>query len=98
MRHPALIAFLWAIALATPATPKGIELDLREYKLMLRTERFAGDDGSDEPPAPGRNGERHFHNEKRSNEYARFDDGPRSQGSIAKAAVRPPSSATSGML
>jgi hypothetical protein len=45
MRHPALIAFLWAIALATPATPKGIELDSREYKLMLRTERFAGDAG-----------------------------------------------------
>src|SRR3954451_1204980 len=29
---------------------------------------FRAKDGSDEPPAPGRNGERHFHNEKRSNE------------------------------
>ena len=30
--------------------------------------QFRAKDGSDEPPAPGRNGERHFHNEKRSNE------------------------------
>ena len=29
---------------------------------------FRAKDGSDEPPAPGRNGERHFHKEKRSNE------------------------------
>ena len=29
---------------------------------------FRAKDGSDEPSAPGRNGERHFHNEKRSNE------------------------------
>jgi Transposase domain (DUF772) len=29
---------------------------------------FCPKDGSDEPPAPGRNGERDFHGEKRSNE------------------------------
>src|ERR1700710_632383 len=29
---------------------------------------FRAKGGSDEPPAPGRNGERDFHNEKRSNE------------------------------
>jgi transposase len=29
---------------------------------------FRAKDGSDEPPAPGRNGERNFHREKRSNE------------------------------
>jgi len=29
---------------------------------------FRAKDGSDEPPAPGRNGERHFHDEKRSND------------------------------
>jgi transposase len=29
---------------------------------------FRAKDGSDEPPAPGRNGERNFHNEKRTNE------------------------------
>ena len=29
---------------------------------------FRAKDGSDEPPAPGRNGERDFHDEKRSNE------------------------------
>jgi len=29
---------------------------------------FRAKDGSDEPPSPGRNGERSFHNEKRSNE------------------------------
>jgi len=29
---------------------------------------FRAKDGSDEPPAPGRNGERDFHNEKRSND------------------------------
>lgn len=29
---------------------------------------FRAKDGSDEPPSPGRNGERNFHNEKRTNE------------------------------
>lgn len=29
---------------------------------------FRAKDGSDEPPAPGRNGERNFHNEKRTND------------------------------
>src|SRR5262249_8881218 len=34
----------------------------------FRTTSFVAKDGSGEPPSPGRNGERHFHGEQRSNE------------------------------
>lgn len=59
-------------------------LDLRRVKRLLSSEHFSVDgtlidawasmksfrpkDGSGEPPGPGRNGERDFHKEKRSNE------------------------------
>lgn len=59
-------------------------LALPQVKTLLSSEHFSVDgtlidawasmksfrpkDGSGEPPAPGRNGERNFHNEKRSNE------------------------------
>jgi transposase len=59
-------------------------LNLPRVKALLSDEHFSVDgtliqawasmksfrrkDGSDEPPAPGRNGERNFHKEKRSNE------------------------------
>ena len=59
-------------------------LALPQVKKLLSSEHFSVDgtlidawasmksfrpkDGSGEPPAPGRNGERNFHNEKRSNE------------------------------
>ena len=59
-------------------------LNLPRVKALLSDEHFSVDgtliqawasmksfrrkDGIDEPPAPGRNGERNFHNEKRSNE------------------------------
>lgn len=59
-------------------------LGLPQVKKLLSSEHFSVDgtlldawasmksfrpkDGSGEPPAPGRNGERNFHNEKRSNE------------------------------
>jgi hypothetical protein len=39
---PAIVA-LAALIQAAPAAAKGIELDSREYKLMLEPEHFAGD-------------------------------------------------------
>src|SRR6185437_11159052 len=62
----------------------GAVLNLPRVKTLLSDEHFSVDgtliqawasmksfrrkDGNDEPPAPGRNGERNFHKEKRSNE------------------------------
>jgi hypothetical protein len=44
MRRFAFVASLCAaVLLAAPAAPKGIELDSREYKLMLRPEKFGAD-------------------------------------------------------
>src|SRR5712675_1629682 len=40
---------------------------------------FRAKPGSDEPPAPGRNGERDFHNEKRSNETHASTTDPEAQ-------------------
>ena len=40
---------------------------------------FQAKDGSSEPPSPGRNGERDFHGEKRTQRDARVHHGPRGQ-------------------
>jgi hypothetical protein len=57
---------------------------------------FRAKDGSDEPPSRGRNGERDFHGETRSNDtHASITD--RRPGSIARAKARKPSSPTSAM-
>ena len=39
-----------------------------ESDMRLAMKSFVAKDGSGEPPSPGRNGERHFHGEQRSNE------------------------------
>ena len=55
---------------------------------------FAAKDGSDEPPSPGRNGERDFHGQKRSNE-THASTPTRRRSSIARAKARRQNSPTS---
>jgi transposase len=57
---------------------------------------FRAKDGSDEPPSGGRNGERDFHGETRSNDTHARPPIPR-PGSIARAKARRPSFHTSAM-
>ena len=81
-------------------------LNTNEVKVLLSAEHFSVDgtliqawasmksfrrkDGQDEPPSPGRNGERKFHGEKRSNETHASNTDPdarlyrKSQGQEAK--------------
>jgi transposase len=59
LRHPKVKRFLSEEHFAVDGT-------LLEAWASLKS--FRAKDGSDEPPAPGRNGERDFHGEKRSNE------------------------------
>src|SRR4029079_82251 len=59
LRHPKVKRFLSADHCAVDAT-------LMEAWASLKS--FRAKDGSDEPPAPGRNGERDFHGEKRAND------------------------------
>jgi hypothetical protein len=55
---------------------------------------FRAKDGSDEPPSGGRNGERDFHGEARSNDTHASTTDPEA-GSIARAKERRPSCPTS---
>ena len=57
---------------------------------------FRAKDGSDEPPAPGRNGERDFHGEKRSNDTHASTTDPDAK-LYRKGKGRRPSSASWGM-
>src|SRR5262245_61059723 len=43
-------------------------VDGTQVQAWASMKSFVAKDGSDEPPSPGRNGERHFHGEQRSNE------------------------------
>jgi transposase len=43
-------------------------VDGTQVQAWATMKSFAAKDGSSEPPSPGRNGERHFHGEQRSNE------------------------------
>ena len=56
---------------------------------------FRAKDGSDEPPTPGRNGERDFHHEKRSNDTHASTTDPR-PSSTRRAEARRPSCASWG--
>ena len=88
LRHPKVTRFL---------SDEHFSVDGTLVEAWASIKSFRAKDGSDEPPAPGRNGERHFHNEKRSNEtHASTTD--RMPGFIAKAAAKLPSSATWDML
>ena len=59
LRHPKVKRFL---------SDEHFSVDGTLVEAWASLKSFRAKDGSDEPPAPGRNGERHFHNEKRSNE------------------------------
>jgi transposase len=59
LRHPKVKGFL---------SDEHFSVDGTLVEAWASIKSFRARDGSDEPPAPGRNGERHFHNEKRSNE------------------------------
>ena len=59
LRHPKVTRFL---------SDEHFSVDGTLVEAWASLKSFRAKDGSDEPPAPGRNGERHFHNEKRSNE------------------------------
>ena len=59
LRHPKVTRFL---------SDEHFSVDGTLVEAWASLKSFHAKDGSDEPPAPGRNGERHFHNEKRSNE------------------------------
>ena len=59
LRHPKVTRFL---------SDEHFSVDGTLVEAWASLKSFRVKDGSDEPPAPGRNGERHFHNEKRSNE------------------------------
>jgi transposase len=59
LRHPRVERFL---------SDEHFSVDGTLVEAWASIKSFRARDGSDEPPAPGRNGERHFHNEKRSNE------------------------------
>ena len=59
LRHPKVKRFL---------SDEHFSVDGTLIEAWASIKSFRAKDGSDEPPAPGRNGERHFHNEKRSND------------------------------
>jgi transposase len=59
LRHPKVTRFL---------SDEHFSVDGTLVEAWASLKSFRAKDGSDEPPAPGRNGERHFHKEKRSNE------------------------------
>jgi transposase len=59
LRHPKLTRFL---------SDDHFSVDGTLVEAWASLKSFRAKDGSDEPPAPGRNGERDYHGEKRSNE------------------------------
>ena len=59
LRHPQVTRFL---------SDEHFSVDGTLVEAWASLKSFRAKDGSDEPPAPGRNGERDFHDEKRSNE------------------------------
>src|SRR5438552_4725059 len=59
LRHPQVRGFL---------SDEHFSVDGTLVEAWASIKSFRAKDGSDEPPGPGRNGERHFHNEKRSND------------------------------
>jgi len=59
LRHPKVKGFL---------SDEHFSVDGTLVEAWASIKSFRAKDGSGEPPSPGRNGERHFHNEKRSNE------------------------------
>jgi transposase len=61
LRHPKVTRFL---------SDEHFSVDGTLVEAWASLKSFRAKDGSDEPPAPGRNGERHFHNEKRSSSQA----------------------------
>src|SRR3954466_11418032 len=61
LRHPKVTRFL---------SDEHFSVDGTLVEAWASLKSFRAKDGSDEPPAPGRNGERHFHKEKRSSSQA----------------------------
>ena len=61
LRHPKVTRFL---------SDEHFSVDGTLVEAWASLKSFLAKDGSDEPPAPGRNGERHFHKEKRSSSQA----------------------------
>jgi transposase len=59
LRHPKVKRFL---------SDEHFSVDGTLVEAWASLKSFRAKDGSDEPPGPGRNGERDFHNEKRSND------------------------------
>src|SRR6266550_4601562 len=59
LRHPQVRGFL---------SDEHFSVDGTLVEAWASIKSFRAKNGSDEPPSPGRNGERHFHNEKRSND------------------------------
>jgi transposase len=59
LRHPKVRGFL---------SDEHFSVDGTLVEAWASIKSFRAKDGSDQPPGPGRNGERHFHNEKRSND------------------------------
>src|SRR5215213_6139583 len=59
LRHPKVTRFL---------SDEHFSVDGTLVEAWASIKSFRAKDGSDEPPGPGRNGERDFHHEKRSNE------------------------------
>src|SRR5258707_10912723 len=59
LRHPKVKRFL---------SDEHFSVDGTQVQAWASMKSFRAKDGSDEPPGPGRNGERSFHGEKRSNE------------------------------
>jgi transposase len=59
LRHPKVMRFL---------SDEHFSVDGTLVEAWASIKSFRAKDGSDEPPGPGRNSERHFHHEKRSND------------------------------
>ena len=59
LRHPKVKRFL---------SDEHFSVDGTLVEAWASLKSFRAKDGSDEPPGPGRNGERDFHSEKRTNE------------------------------
>jgi hypothetical protein len=61
----------------SPPRSAGIfSVDGTQVQAWVSMKSFRAKDGSDDPPGPGRNGERSFHGEKRNNQTHCLDDRP----------------------
>jgi transposase len=89
LRHPKVMRFL---------SDEHFSVDGTLLEAWASIKSFRAKDGSDEPPGPGRNSERHFHHEKRSNDTHASTTDPSCQAISQRQRPSRQSSATSGML